>query len=998
MRPASDTAPGRQRGWNLLEKLGEGDAGEVYRVEALIDRRPAILKRPRRNVFPSDLIRQAAQIEKEAAILSILSRFDSPARLMRAPALVDQSQPGTEFTERFFIVITPAAGFSLGQLARYVSHSDGPPDLLTGPEFAGISPQERHFISEIARLDGVPELILLRAISGLIEYLEMIHTVKVDLPGQAVHGILWNDVKPDHIYWDAEHLQFTLIDWGNSQYLGEDGISPDRQNSRSDDFSQLIQEFDQLLDRAAPGLKTRLDWPTDANPLNVYSEAILPVKDRTARLLSQMMTERNRVRRLEADLTARSEPARSDFSKLVDVHRKIIALGEIPEYAQAEQLFRKIALHLVHERRLDRLADFFERAADLSFLANEKMDILSRLVALAASKDLPPVALEYGLDEDWAAAFWELRIATLVDPPPSWWEELSAQIRQAETGARNIRPFTAAHRLAHSLLEQKIKAVDPAAIESLVEQINSTVIDRWKALEPDPPDAGIEYNDVRRVLATAPPEVAELLQPLYLAIDQPEAQVRIALDAWERQDFDAARKALRRVLLWDPDRLRLLQADRLLQRIPDWIEEIQAGLTHDEPLVDFVTRLELRGRELRNQIAPAGWLDDLLEAFKLLRKGVDPTDVLVEHAQSRSFLDWLITLEPRRPFLASPGKAIQIERKDAPQEIRPAVFGKKDARLGGKLGLHLLDPLDVWVPEARGSSARIFRGTLPGQDGVRRSAAFKLMRPDRFEYALPLFREEAQILSLLQNIPGVVPFLECGFIDLDPDASLPPEEHHVSAENLRGEVLRYGLDSVHNFLADLEPMTQANRIPYLVLEEYPRKDNLLLHCDTGYTNGHFLPTMEGLVMAIQICDLLHSAHSRNIIYRDHKILHYYWRDEFNGVFMIDWNVARRFPGGLSTEEIQFDIVQFGARALHYILTGRPAPGALPLGPNKPEEIEAASRTYEVSWTYDDQRLPKDIKDVLAATLTGAYHDARDLKRDLEAIYQKLSSLVQVDGG
>lgn len=151
-------------------------------------------------------------------------------------------------------------------------------------------------------------------------------------------------------------------------------------------------------------------------------------------------------------------------------------------------------------------------------------------------------------------------------------------------------------------------------------------------------------------------------------------------------------------------------------------------------------------------------------------------------------------------------------------------------------------------------------------------------------------------------------------------------------------------------------------------------------------------------MAIQICDLLQVAHSRNIIYRDHKILHYYWNEEANGIYMIDWNVARRVAGGLSTEEIQFDLVQFGARALHYILAGRSAPGALPLGPNKPEEIEGASRTYEVSWTYDDQRLPKDAKDVLAATLAGEYNDARNLKGDLVEIFQKLSSLVRTEGG
>jgi len=998
VNPASDTAPGRQRGWNLLEKLGEGDAGEVYRVESLIDRRPAILKRPRRNSFPSDLIRQATQIEKEAAILSLLSGFDSPARLIHTPALIDQSQPGAEFTERYFIVTSPASGLSLGQYARLIHYPDRLDNITGGPAAARLSHAEVVYLSEVARRGAIPEMILLRLITGLIEYLELIHNLKVDLPKETVHGILWNDIKPDHIYWDAEQLRFTLIDWGNSQFLGEDGISFDRQSSRSSDFVQLLEEFAVFLDSAAPELKNRLNWSHEFTQADVYASAILPLKEKAAQLLKAATAQRNQLRRTEGDLIQMSAPAQADFSKLLELQQQIIVLGEMPEHAATQVVFTRVAQRLLQDERLDELSAFFKQAANAPFLECETVQLLSRLVDLITSGQLARPALASALEADWASVFWELRLAALQDPPPAWWDDLSAQVRALETGSQAIRPLTAAHRLVHTLQEQQAKNGETAYPVGLIEQLNSTVIERWRALEPDPPDAGIEYNDVRRVLAAAMPALSELAQPLYQAIDQPEAQSRIALDAWERQDFDAARKALRRVLLWDPDRLRLIHASRLLQDAPLWAEEVRRGLVHHEPLQDFVTRLELRGRELRNQIAPAAWLDDLLEAFKLLRKGVDPTDVLVQHAPSRAFLDWLISLEPRRPLLASPGKTVQVERKDQPPETRPTLFGQKEAPLGGKSGLRLQEPLDTWVPEARGSSARLFSGSLPDQDGSRRPAAVKIIRPDRLEYALPLFREEAQILSLLRNIPGIVPLLECGFIALDPESSLPPEEHSHSAAELTGEVQRYGLDSIHNFLADLEPAVQAGRIPYLAIEKYARADNLLLQCDTGYNNGRFLPTLEGLVMAIQICDLLHTAHSRNIIYRDHKILHYYWNAEANGIFMIDWNVARRFAGGLSTEETQFDLVQFGARALHYILAGRSAPGALPLGPNKPEEIEGASRSYAVNWTYDDQRLPKDIKDVLAAVLAGEYSDARNLKGDLAEIYQKLSSLVRTEGG
>jgi ribulose kinase len=107
--------------------------------------------------------------------------------------------------------------------------------------------------------------------------------------------------------------------------------------------------------------------------------------------------------------------------------------------------------------------------------------------------------------------------------------------------------------------------------------------------------------------------------------------------------------------------------------------------------------------------------------------------------------------------------------------------------------------------------------------------------------------------------------------------------------------------------------------------------------------------------------------------------------------MIDWNIAKRYTEGFSDAERQFDLVQFGARALHHILTGRPAPGALPLGPNRPEEIENASLSYTVKWTYDDERLPNLVKELLEQVLNQGYTHIRDLQTDLVQVYEQVSS-------
>jgi serine/threonine protein kinase len=226
---------------------------------------------------------------------------------------------------------------------------------------------------------------------------------------------------------------------------------------------------------------------------------------------------------------------------------------------------------------------------------------------------------------------------------------------------------------------------------------------------------------------------------------------------------------------------------------------------------------------------------------------------------------------------------------------------------------------------------------------------------------------------------------------LDDGQDLPTDLRSHSAQELSGKVVRYAPEEIVGYLAELEVKAHSGWLPYLAIDNYSQGDNLLQFCDTGHTHGRFLPIDALLCMAIQICDILEIAHARNIVYRDHKILHYYWLEPYNGIYVIDWNVAKRHPHGLSAEEKQFDLVQFGARALHHIFTGRPAPGALPTGPTRPDEIEAAAHSYRAQWTYDDQRLPTALKDIIEKDLAGGYTQVRGLRYDLSQVFQQMSS-------
>lgn len=231
--------------------------------------------------------------------------------------------------------------------------------------------------------------------------------------------------------------------------------------------------------------------------------------------------------------------------------------------------------------------------------------------------------------------------------------------------------------------------------------------------------------------------------------------------------------------------------------------------------------------------------------------------------------------------------------------------------------------------------------------------------------------------------------LECGFLWVGEGFDFPPDHNLGAIQALRGDAVRMGVERVDTFLEQLDQRVREGWAPYLLVQTRRREDNLLLMCDASVTQGRLLPVPQLLLMSIQICEILEEAHRRNIVYRDHKILHYYWEAPQNGIYVIDWNVARYYPEGLTPVEIHMDLVQLGARGLHHILTGRPAPGALPLGPTRPEEIEQAAQQYRAQWTFDDQRLSAQVLTILEQLLSGSYTSVSDLKDDLKRAYLDL---------
>ncbi len=1002
---------GNRARWRLLRLLGEGDAGEVYLVESFLDKKIAILKRPRRNSFPADILRQANQIDTEACILNALSytRLASPDTHVRIANLLDQSLPGNELTERYFIVVEKAPGLDLETLQKLFRYGF----QENNQELGVLDENGDLYLHKLSEIKTVPELLVLRVLLGLFDLLEIVHQHPVKQINADHHGILWNDIKLNHLFWDPVQGILTVIDWGNGQFLEADGVSADRLYSPADDFRQLVEVLGKFLAECAPQLHAALGWPAFITPADATKDKLVWLKEKIANLVEDKRKNLREARLLEVACISANPPDTTYLQNLEEVHRRIVAHGEMPDFEGAARLYARLAAILAGKGRWKEFRQACDRLANMPASQDGKWKVIAQIHAAADQERGKPTglfieALQACLKEDWTASLWSVCKATQMDPDGTRWQALSSAIRSIvlDPGLNTPTPFSAAIELLQSLeedrpwiIERLAEAIasgnlsDPEkpekllkAFEALVARFKNHTLKKWLQPDPVPPGAGLAYDDVDSILAEMEDLLPRLginprerLAKLSTALAQPRAQTEIVIDAWHAKGTKTAQGGLRNLLLWDPDRRRVLRIDEILQDAPAWLEETRRGPQPGERLPEYSLRMEFQCREMRGRIASAHWIESALTLFSELRSGRKPGEILAENPRLSDIFLWLQRYE--RKAIPEP------KTKEPPQASQPAEQRSRklsrECLLGQGQAVFLAEALDAWVPEAKGSSARVFQGFLQDSAGQSRQAAVKIMRPDKADYAMPLFWEEVQVLSLLEDVPGVAKLLECGYFQLNGSPGQPVEDSLLAAHALTGKVIHFEPDEADLFLDGMQNNVSQGWLPYLAVEKKNKDDSLLLMCDEGYTRGKVIPVEHGLEIAVKICDILEIAHARDIVYRDHKILHYYWNSRLRKVSMIDWNVAKWYPQGASVTDIKLDLVQFGARTLHHILTGRPAPGALPVGPNQPYEIEMAPDRYSPAWTYDDsQRLPEEVMDLLTQVLSGSYESASRLREDL----------------
>ncbi|HPR34802.1 MAG TPA: hypothetical protein PKY64_03940 [Anaerolineaceae bacterium] len=600
---------GRKRVWELLETVGKGDAGEVVRVQTQLGREQGVMKRPVQNVSGGTIVRQARQIENEGKVLALLDGLDLErhGRKIHTPLLLDQSLEGTSSSANLFIISEEVSGVSISELLRRKLQGESP----------------------------ISQVIVLKVLAAAFQLLQKVHE----------KGVIWNDVKMDHIFWDAEVNTLSFIDWGNSLDLNHQ--NSDEKASALLDYRQLLEAGRALMEQTSPELIPDIGWPLSASSLNdqeidhlqmrvEYMESYLSM-----RIIEYKLLFSRYLKRLDS---------LEGLKQTLDLMGALRQLGVEVDTADLLAASQTYLLELL-DRGEDKLAQevFQLLEAELSRDLSPSWQLAGFLLNLDSDSDPTKLAklLHAIFESDWVNAAWIYRVSFLGEKTPPESDQI---INSMRTLKLNLKPYAhistdlkSLNQQSQRWLETAIqKKLDPESINTLqnltdrIQQIRES----WEYL-PAGERLGDKFLLLRKVLedfSTLQLRPATDLQTSILAA---MSRIREIYRAWAECDLTSARKQARELLLLEPSLSYLPDLEADFSKMIDWLDTLNEGPADNQAVNKFSAKLLESLPPVAQRLGEVPWLTSLLHALGSM-KAAQAIDNLREEARLGQWpMPWL---------------------------------------------------------------------------------------------------------------------------------------------------------------------------------------------------------------------------------------------------------------------------------------------------------------------------------------------------------------------
>lgn len=568
------TVQGKKNTWRLSDNpIGSGDAGEVFAVTCV--EQPEIigvLKKPARIATGGTLQRQAGQIVQEGLALAALDGL--PECKANPPRLIDKAPDFTTGTANYFIVSETAQGENLAAMLNQFRINDRP----------------------------FPRRVIITVLDALFDLFARAHRA----------GILWNDVKLDHIYWHNPTGGVSVIDWGNAVFLENDQTNQRRVLPRWEDYRQLVDTLGSFLQQNAPELFNDLGWDEfQGQELNLNSVSIL-----ARRIAYQQEVIALRVMEFQAltKVVLSGDPTINGLESIQKYQKILEQIGapwfssEVLSYAR-----QLVETQLIEDDRTSAVRtttmiwDLFGETLDLSWhLLREYF----QQTTLLTHPHLQELA-KFTFAERWSDVIWTLALIAREQEEPIWWNRLVPVVRQKALGVASPAPY----QLGESVLAWASTEKESTLANQLTQSLAG-----WRTKGKDLAASPFEYDllDLVRGQSNLPRRVKSELKHIFAA---GEEAIRALFQAWVNPEWEALPKALHLILSWDPDRWGILHLADVLTDFRTWMEKLYEGPEQLKAVPAYLDSLLAEMPPIARLLGSAPWYKTMLDSLKSIREG-----------------------------------------------------------------------------------------------------------------------------------------------------------------------------------------------------------------------------------------------------------------------------------------------------------------------------------------------------------------------------------------
>lgn len=578
-------------------------------MQAELSRAQGVMKRPVQNVSGGTIVRQARQIENEGRVLKLLDGLDVErhGRIIHTPLLLDQSLEGTSSTANLFIVSEEVTGVSVSDLLRRRIQSSTP----------------------------ISQVILLKVLAGAFQLLAKVHE----------KGVIWNDVKMDHIFWNAESNTLSFIDWGNSLYFSQEDPNPT--TSPMLDYHQLLEEGRSMLEQTSPELIHEIGWPLSSAGLTELGISHLQMR---VEYMESYLSMRIIEYKLLFDRYLKGLDSYAGLTQSLELMRALQQLGVEVNQEDLLEATKRYFLKLLNEGSSTEAAESFQLLegglkSDLPPSWQIAGYLLNHYQKTAAGHLAKLIAAI--LDSNWTDAAWIYINNFLPESDGQFSDVILHSLRSLQLG---LKPYplisddltTLIHQSERWLAAAVQKNLNEAAVAPLRELTNQviTIRQQWDQLAP-----GERLGDKLLLLRQSVEHFSSFglrqfghLQASMLAA---MAKIREVYRSWAECDLTSAQKHTRELFLLEPSLRYLIDLDADLGQMIVWLERLEQGPQEHEALNQFASDMLAKLPPVARRLGEIPWLSAYLEALHKMQTA-QSIEVLQEEAMKSQWrMPWL---------------------------------------------------------------------------------------------------------------------------------------------------------------------------------------------------------------------------------------------------------------------------------------------------------------------------------------------------------------------